>query len=167
MSSQAVALAPCSQNSAGCGSAGLAHEQLTQAKPSGLFCLSRMRVPSSRMCASLERVRHLLDGRPAAGGVRERFDADVFVLGHGGVSREGDTAGRQGACRRVVRSGRCKTGAIVRQSALCARAVRARAALPGADLWTTRPISAAPAPGQQPDPNRAYQMFPMLDAAPT
>jgi len=27
------------------------------------------------------------------------------------------------------------------------------------------PISAAPAPGQQPDPNRAYQMFPVLSAA--
>ena len=35
--SQVVALAPSSQNSKGWGFAGLAHEQLTQAKPFGLF----------------------------------------------------------------------------------------------------------------------------------
>src|SRR5206468_12411783 len=35
--SQVVAFAPFSQNSSGCGSAGLAQAQLTQANPSGLF----------------------------------------------------------------------------------------------------------------------------------
>ncbi len=35
--SQLVALAPFSQNSNRCGSAGFAQAQLTQAKPSGLF----------------------------------------------------------------------------------------------------------------------------------
>ena len=38
VSSQRVALAPFSQNSNGCGLAGLPQAQETQAKPSGLFC---------------------------------------------------------------------------------------------------------------------------------
>ena len=38
VSSQAVALAPFSQNSKGCAEAGLAQAQETQAKPSALFC---------------------------------------------------------------------------------------------------------------------------------
>src|SRR3569832_334656 len=45
--SQAVALAPFSQNSKGWGSAGLAHEQLTHMKPSGLFCFIRTSGPRS------------------------------------------------------------------------------------------------------------------------
>src|SRR5471030_462936 len=49
--SQAVAFAPFSQNSNKCGSAGLAHEQLTHAKPSGLFCLNNTRVPFTATCS--------------------------------------------------------------------------------------------------------------------
>src|SRR6185312_4816662 len=43
--SQAVALAPFSQNSKVRGLAGLAQEQLTHMNPSGLFCLSRISLP--------------------------------------------------------------------------------------------------------------------------
>ena len=72
--------------------------------------------------------------------------------------------GRQGVCRRVVGSVRCKAGALVRQSTLAsAQPVARRPRLePPVD---NPPISAAPAPGQQPDPNRDYQMFPVLNAA--
>ena len=47
--SQAVALAPFSQNSAGCGMAGLAQAQLTHMKPLGLFCSSSTRAPFAGM----------------------------------------------------------------------------------------------------------------------
>ncbi len=46
--SQAVALAPFSQNDRVRGGCGLAQAQLTQAKPSmGLFCLSSSAAPAS------------------------------------------------------------------------------------------------------------------------
>src|SRR5471032_3071814 len=66
--SHAVALAPLSQNSKGCGLAGLAHEQLTQAKPSGLFCLASS-VPPLTITCSCSRMAptSLADPQPPAG----------------------------------------------------------------------------------------------------
>src|ERR1700744_112144 len=51
--SQMVALAPSSQNSAGCGCAGLAQAQDTHMKPSTLFCrASSARVSAGRGASS-------------------------------------------------------------------------------------------------------------------
>ena len=67
--SQAVALAPFSQNSAGCGWAGLAQAQLTQAKPSGLFCF--ISTPAALAAATFSwarmEVTALTDPHPPAG----------------------------------------------------------------------------------------------------
>ena len=159
VSSQAVALAPCSQNSAGVRLGRLGPRAADAGEAVGLVLLeqdARAVEPDVRLA---QRVRHLLDGRPAAGGVRERFDADVFVLGHGGVSVESAirSSGKARAPRIV--SGRCKTSRS--RATVGARAHRRAPARlePPVD---NPPTSAAPAPGQQPDPNRAYQMFPVL-----
>ena len=68
--SQVVALAPFSQNSNGCGLAGLAQAQLTQAKPSGLFWCIKIRVPLSGTRSRVRlRVREWTEPQPPAGWV--------------------------------------------------------------------------------------------------
>ena len=62
--SHVVALAPSSQNSKGCGFAGLAQEQLTQANPSGLFCKSIGLVLMGEDAGAAE--RHVLAGKATA-----------------------------------------------------------------------------------------------------
>ena len=49
--SQAVALAPFSQNSSGCGCAGFAQAQLTHIYPSGLFCVESNLLPFKGTCS--------------------------------------------------------------------------------------------------------------------
>src|SRR6202167_2458391 len=66
--SQAVALAPFSQNSNGWGDAGFAQEQLTHMKPSVLFCFSRISLPR-RATSSCVRIAPtaFTDSHPPAG----------------------------------------------------------------------------------------------------
>src|ERR1700761_1835521 len=161
VNSQAVALAPCSQNSAAWGSAGLAHEQLTHWKPSGLFCLSRMRVPSSRMCASPSAcATSLTDVQPPAACMNGwmRMSSSWAMARSFGCSATGP--GRQGTCPGVVQGD-------ARPARSCDsrpwRASRAHRFLE--PTLSNPPTYAAPAPGQQPDPNRASQMFPVLSGA--
>ena len=66
--SHAVALAPFSQYSNTCGSAGLIQAQLTQVKPRGLFCCVSTRAPLTGT-PSLDRItpRERTEPQPPAG----------------------------------------------------------------------------------------------------
>ena len=71
VSSQAVAFAPSSQNSAGCGVPGFDQAQLTHMKPSGLFCRANSRRPSAGRC-SRDRISasDRTDPQPPAGPLK-------------------------------------------------------------------------------------------------
>ena len=68
--SQAVALAPFSQNSNGSGFAGLDHAQLTHWKPSTLFCRVKVSAPLASTPSRARMVpSDFADPQPPAGAV--------------------------------------------------------------------------------------------------
>ena len=72
--SHAVALAPFSQNSNGCGSAGLGQAQLTQSNPPGLFWWPQQQRAADRDVLAHQGAAEGADGPPAARWAGVRLD---------------------------------------------------------------------------------------------
>ena len=97
--SQAVALAPFSQNSKGCGFAGLAQEQLTHMKPSGLVLLKQNFTAENGDLFLGQDMNHGIERSPTAG--RRVVFLDLCFWPHGGILSDDECEGKPVATPQV------------------------------------------------------------------